>query len=149
MVDTSSILETWHRNFPRDVTPGLWARIEKLIDDGDLVAPEEVLVELSKKDDEINAWAKARPQMFLPLDNLQVAQVKSIVNGFPNLLKKGRNSADAFVIALAAVTGCIVITEEAADGSLKKPKIPLICAAIDVRCTNVVGLMRREGWSLH
>ena len=48
-VDTSAIIEGWMRDFPPDIFPNAWKKIEKLINDGILVATEEVLYELKKK----------------------------------------------------------------------------------------------------
>lgn len=147
--DTCAILETWRRNFPRDVAPGLWDRIEKFIDDGVIIAPEEVYEELATKDDEVLDWARHRKeQMFVSIDDEQIGVVREIVNGYPNLLKTGRNRADPFVVALAEARRLVVVTEEAPDGNPRRPKVPYVCAHRDVPCTDVVGLMRTEGWSL-
>ena len=48
-IDTSAILDAWVRGFPPDVVPGFWVRFEELIDNGQLIATEEVLYELEKK----------------------------------------------------------------------------------------------------
>jgi hypothetical protein len=42
------------------VFPSVWTHIDTLIAAGDLRAPEEVLTELSKKDDAAYAWAKKK-----------------------------------------------------------------------------------------
>lgn len=147
--DTCAILETWVRNFPRDVAPGLWERLEGLIDQGTIVAPDEVFEEIAKKEDEVHEWAKARrDRLFVPIDDAQAACVREIVNGYPNILRSGRNRADPFVVALAQVRGLTVVTEEGLDGSDRRPKIPYVCGLRSVACTNVVGLMREQEWEL-
>ncbi len=147
--DTCAILETWVRNFPRDVAPGLWERLEAFIAEGVVVAPDEVFEEIAKKEDDVHEWAKARRErLFVPIDEEQAVCVREIVNGYPNMLKSGRNRADPFVIALAQVKGLTVVTEEGIDGSDRRPKIPYICGLLAVACTNVVGLMREQGWEL-
>ena len=50
-IDTSSILDGWIRYYPPDVFPLVWTKIEELIEKEILVATEEVLFELEKKDD--------------------------------------------------------------------------------------------------
>ncbi len=54
-IDASSLLKM-KEDFPRKVFPALWDRMEKLIKDGRLFAPEEVFKEI-ESDDEISAWA--------------------------------------------------------------------------------------------
>ncbi len=55
-----------------DVFPFLWTRLERLIDIGELVASEEVLFELEKRDDQVYEWAKEpRAVMFVPIDERQ------------------------------------------------------------------------------
>lgn len=148
--DTCAILETWVRNFPRDVAPGLWERLEALMDEGVIVAPDEVFEEIARKEDDVHEWAKARRErLFVPIDDRQAACVREIVNGNPNMLKSGRNRADPFVIALAEVKSLTVVTEEGLDGSDRRPKVPYVCGLRSVPCTNVVGLMREQGWELH
>src|SRR5688572_33130699 len=66
-VDTSGWLDGWQRNYPPDVFPTLWRRVEIVIESGDIFSSEEVYVELQKKDDEIHDWMKARKEMLVPL----------------------------------------------------------------------------------
>jgi hypothetical protein len=53
-IDASSLLKL-KEDFPRKVFPALWDRMEQLIKDGRLFAPEEVFKEI-EFDDEISAW---------------------------------------------------------------------------------------------
>ena len=57
-IDTSAILDAWIRWYPPDLFPRLWENIELLIKEKRLIASEEVLVELEKKDDAVFKWAK-------------------------------------------------------------------------------------------
>jgi len=73
-IDTSAILDAWVRGFPPEVMPGLWKQLEELIDNGQLIATEEVLYELKKKEDEVYKWAKSHETMFVPTDEqIQIA----------------------------------------------------------------------------
>ncbi len=56
-IDTCALIDLWRRYYPPDVFPGLWADIEKLIGQGRLIAPREVLEELRGVDDEMLEWA--------------------------------------------------------------------------------------------
>lgn len=103
--DTSAILEGWRRSYPPDLFPSLWAKIEQSIDDGILVASEEVMEDLGKKADDVLAWAKERRRMFQPLtEDIQKA-ASEILMEFERLVdsRTDRSRADPFVIALAKV----------------------------------------------
>jgi hypothetical protein len=147
-LDTSAILNAWQRNYPPDLFPTLWRNIEGLIDAGVLIASEEVLVELEKKDDEVHAWAKQRPQMFVPIDGQVQQIVTTILRDHPRLIdnRTNRSGADPFVIALAASVGCVVITGERPSGNRTKPKIPDVCQAMDIRCIGIVEFIRDQNW---
>lgn len=109
---------------------------------------EEVREELKRQADGLAEWAANRPYMFVPLDEpIQVA-TSAVLRGHPLLMKstKNRNGADPFVIATAQVRRLTVVTEEQ-GGSPTKPKIPSVCAALGVRCIDVLTFLREQGWS--
>lgn len=147
-IDTSAILDGWTRYYPREAFPGLWRHLEQLIRSGDLRASEEVMYELEKKEDEAFAWARAQDGFLVPMDDDIQDAVSAILADHPRLLdtRRGRSGADPFVIALAKVRGCAVITGERRSGSLERPKIPDVCYAIDVESMSLLDLIRREGW---
>ena len=147
-IDTSAILEAWRRHYPPDVVPGLWEGIDEIISVGDLRATEEVLVELERKDDELYDWAKARNDLFVPIDDdIQIA-VQQILANHRKLLdtRKNRSGADPFVIALAQINDCTVVSNERPTSSPNRPNIPDVCSILNVRCITVLQLIREQGW---
>lgn len=149
-IDTSAFLDGWVRYYPPDTFPGLWLRIEQLIEDGDLRATEEVLHELEKKDDDVFAWAKERKDaLSVPIDDRIQPAVSVILEDFEKLLdtRKNRSAADPFVIALAQIEGCTVVTGEGPTGSPDRPNIPDVCSGLGVPCISLLQLIRREGWT--
>ena len=58
--DTSSLVGAWVRSYPPDLFPGVWEHMSDLAQAGQLIAPEDVLEELKDRDDELQAWVKAR-----------------------------------------------------------------------------------------
>lgn len=148
-IDTSSLIEAWHRRYPQDVFPALWSGLDDLISANRLQASDEVLVELRKKDDELHTWAKARPNLFQALDEPIQLAVAEILSVHPRLVnnQKGRSQADPFVIALARVRRFTVVTNEVALGSLDRPRIPDVCKAMGMECINILGLIRAERWT--
>ena len=147
-IDTSAILDAWVRGFPPDVVPGLWKQLEELIDNGQLIATEEVLYELEKKEDDAYKWAKNHKNMFILTDEMIQLAVIEILRDHKKLIdtRKNRSGADPFVIALAKVEGCGVVTGEKPTNSPDRPKIPDVCRAIDIPCINILQLCRAQKW---
>jgi len=150
-MDTSILLEGWRRQFPPDVMPGLWEGIDELIVSGDLRASEEVLFEIERKDDEVYEWARHRSDLFVPIDESIQNVVTEILAQHPRLIdtRRGRSSADPFVVALARQNSSIVLTDEQPSGRENRPRIPDVCSAYGVEWDNLLGLIRRQGWVFH
>ena len=107
-----------------------------------------MLAELERKDDEVHDWARHRPQLFVAIDEpIQVA-VTDILMTHEKLLdtRANRSSADPFVIALAQVHGCTVVTGERATNSPNRPNIPDVCNALGIPVITLLQLARNEGW---
>lgn len=149
-IDTSALLNAWRRSYPPDVFPSLWRKIDELIENGALIASEEVLVELERKDDEVYRWAQERASMFVPIDGHVQQLVRNILQSYRRLVdtRRNRSGADPFVIALAQIEGCTVVTNELPSSNLSKPRIPDVCAALAIRCISFLDLVREQGWRI-
>lgn len=149
-LDASAILTAWGRNYPPDVFPSVWAKIDELIQQGAVIASEEVLVELEKKDDEVYAWARQRHGMFVPIDGQVQQVVRGILSSYPRLVdtRKNRSGADPFVIALALIERCTVVTSEGSSNTPTRPHIPDVCQAMGITCIDLVQMARQLGWRI-
>jgi len=149
-LDTSAFLNAWRRSYPPDVFPSLWDKLDKLAGEGIIIASEEVLVELERKDDEVYAWAQLHEQMFAPIDGVTQQIVRSILQRYPRLVdtRKNRSGADPFVIALAQIEGCTVVTNEVMSNNLLRPHIPDVCAAMSIRYIDFLQMAREQGWRI-
>jgi len=119
-----------------------------LIDQGVLIATDRVLVELRKKEDKVVEWAIEHEDLFVPIDDeIQIA-VSEILKNHRKLIdqRPGRSGADPFVIALALVKNCAVITGEKPTFSEKRPNIPDVCDALGIRWIDILGLFREQEW---
>ena len=148
--DTSIFINAWQRDYPPDVFPTIWNNIEELIADWRVVTPEEVRVELKRKDDEVLKWALERSHMFIPIDaSIQLA-VTDILRCYPRLIdtRKSRSGADPFVVALAQIRHLTVVTYEDKTGNMNKPRIPDVCDALNIKQLRFVDLARREHWQM-
>jgi hypothetical protein len=149
VIDTSALLDGWVRYYPPDVFPSLWSHFEAMINSGELLSPDEVLLELGQKDDEIHKWAKANSAMFVPLDEEVQQATQEILNQFPRLVgaMKDRNRADPFVIALAKVKAATVVTGERSSGTRERPRIPNVCDQFGISHRTLLQLIRDKGWT--
>ena len=148
-IDTCALIDLWRRYYPPDVFPGLWADIEKLIRQGRLIAPREVLEELRGVDDEILEWARRFKRMFKALDEGQLREVSAILEEFPGLIdpSKTKPDADPFLIALAQTRGWTVVTSELPRTSPRaRPKVPDVCKSRGVECISLIEFFRERGW---
>jgi len=147
-IDTSSILHAWRRAYPPEAFPSFWDKIHGLIDRGDLRASQTVFMDLERKDDEVLKWGKDHSDLFVPIDDEIQRVVSEIVGQFPGLVDvaRTRSQADPFVIALAEIENCTVVTNELASGKPGKPKIPDVCRSLQIPCIPILELITREEW---
>ena len=152
-VDTNVFMDWQARYFPTDVFVSLVGSVEVLVSEGRWLAPEIVEEELKAvRTAETIAWAKARPSVFVPLQEV-LAEGLSIQNRFHGLKdpKSEFEEADAYVIALAKLRNGIVVTQETPAAEKNRPRrthfIPDVCRELGLTCISLLGLMRREGWT--
>lgn len=145
-IDTNAILTAWDLNYRPKNFGGFWKKLEALIAAGRAFATEEVIRELSKKDDEAYEWARGQSGFSVPLENEQIAIVQGLAKDYPVLAKErlGRMRADGFVIGLALWKSLTVVTAENHRGP---EKIPNLCAAVGVTCITLADLISNENWN--
>ncbi len=155
IIDTCSIIDLF-RLYPLDIFPRLWKNLDGLIREERLISHKFVLKELSKKYDSAYKWAKERRTMFKDITPQQIKIMKDITAKFPGIIDTDKEiDADPWLIALALekekqyklvpkVEVRVIITEERFRPN--KVNIPFVCKQFGVECTNIIGLMRKEGW---
>jgi hypothetical protein len=78
------------------------------------------------------AWCDGlgKAKLVVSTDLAVVQDVQGILGSYPKLVKnmKGRNRADAFVIAVARLKSAVVVTGEGSNGTEDRPKIPYIAS---------------------
>lgn len=142
------------RFYPTDVFASVLARVDDLIAANRFAAPALVREELGiVGTGDLIAWTDAHAAIFVPTGDLLV-EAQAIQNRFPGLRdpKAEYEEADSYVIALAKLRGGIVITQETPAAEKRNPKrthfIPDVCREMGIPCFNLIGLMRRESWTL-
>jgi hypothetical protein len=147
-IDSSGLLDGWRRHYPLDIVPDLPDMLQELVAHERLLVPEDVLKELSKKDDDLTAWIKSQKGAVVPLSEAIQDIAIEILRRFPRLVESriGRSGADPFLIATAKDRDAMVITGEDYANSLEKPRIPDVCRAMDIRCGKFIDIIRTEKW---
>ncbi len=147
-IDTNVFIDAGERYYPPDIVPGFWENLDALIGANRMKAPEMLIEELERKDDEWRKWVYERKEtLIVPMDLPQIEAVQKVVAVYAAQgIDNNRLTGDPFFIALALANGLTMVTNE-------KPrrggaKIPKICAALGVPSINLLDLMRREGWRL-
>ncbi|WP_155318029.1 DUF4411 family protein [Desulfosarcina alkanivorans] len=148
-IDTSAFIHAWRRDYPPDVFPSVWSKMDELAFLGQIISPEEVLLELERGGDRLYDWAKNNETIFQPFDADMELVVADIVNRWPSFLPDQSHDgiwADPYAIALAKARGAIVVTGEVPVGNnAKRPKIPNVCRDLNIRHTTFLEMLRTEG----
>ncbi|MHB8132022.1 MAG: DUF4411 family protein [Mobilitalea sp.] len=144
----SNIFINLQRRHPNDIFGSLWVKLEELIGGGIIISSTEVFDEITVGDDDLVDWAKKKKNAFLPSNEQVQKTVRDILTRYEKLILGGKktNGADPFVVALAIVYSCIVVTEEIKSGKDNPPKIPNVCEAYGVRYINFVTFLREIGY---
>ncbi|WMT43722.1 MAG: DUF4411 family protein [Cuniculiplasma divulgatum] len=154
-MDSSSLIEL-NRHNPIDVFPSVWKNMESLISKGLLIAPTEVLYEITERDDQLAKWAKEQTSFFRTPTQKQIEILKGILKAYPSMVREDRKyDADPWVIALAIEMTTdsqqtltpikrIVVTEEKLRG--EKIRIPYVCQKYNIDSIDIIEMFRIEGW---
>jgi hypothetical protein len=146
--DTSALIDGIERYYPIANFPGLWQKVDELIDDGRLLVSEEAWNEAVSVAADLQTWCNAagRIKCVYRTDATVATLAGQIVYQFPNWTKQGtKNSADPFVIAVGELNGFTVISGEVGGGP-SNPKIPYVCAQRNVTHGRFVDMVKNEGW---
>lgn len=142
----SNIFINLQRRHPIDIFPSVWDKINELMSEGIIISSQEVYEEIMIGEDDLKEWVKSRKKYFFPSSEAIQQEVRIILLSHRGLVEGGnkKNSADPFVIALAKLYECKVVTEEVPTKQENAPKIPDVCDAYQIECVNFVGFAREE-----
>lgn len=162
-IDTNVFLDIWcppdSNIFSKHRMPELWEYVEKLVEEGRIIATREVYDELKDHaEEDLLEWLKAHKHMFIELDESILNHTKAIINDVYSTYKGGykpdqKNAADPFVVAVALSRQAVVFTQEHRQdphnpSELNSPKIPTVCDKYDLECVNLHGFIEREGFTI-
>lgn len=153
-IDTSSLVAL-KRTYPRHSLGPLWDLLEQLAHDGRLIAPHEVLRELSQVEDDMKAWAKARSGIFVPIDGDQGNALREIQAEFPGVSASAKQGphADPWCLALSLVrTRCgddLYLINEEKDTLTRSDKIPYVARHFNIKPARVLEVPSLEGLAFY
>jgi len=133
--------------YPPDISifVPLWEKIEEYFENGIIISSDEVIDEIEKGNDSLKEWAKAHSFSFFSSDEPIQKIVREILQKFSALVTKPKktNNADPFLIALAKLKNCTLVTEEK-GGTEVNPNIPYICNHYEIRCIKFFDFLREN-----
>lgn len=147
-IDTSVFIDAGERYYPPDIVPGFWENLDAMIIAGRFSAPEMLITELEKKDDQWRQWVYERKDILtVPMDSTQIEAMQDVMAVYSTQgIDANRITGDPFFIALALARGLTVVTSE--QRRKGGAKIPKICDALGVKSISLLEMMRRENWRL-
>lgn len=153
-IDTNSLMDWQARYYPTDVFTTLVPLIDALIASGRLVAAALVREEAEAVGTAgLIQWVQGNAGMFVPTADL-LGDALTVQDQFTGLRdpKAEYEEADSYVIALAQQRGGIVVTQETPAAEKNRPRrthfIPDVCRELGIPCISLLGMMRREKWTL-
>ena len=140
----SNVFMNLQQRQPIDVYPSVWEKISELMENGTITSSQEVYEEILVGEDYLTEWAKKRSKCFLPTDEETQKVVRDILLKHRGLVEGGKkkNNADPFVIAVAKINGCTIVSEEIPTKNPDAPKIPDVCSDLGLNCINFVAFSR-------
>ncbi|MFK0241691.1 DUF4411 family protein [Microbacterium sp. NPDC090281] len=145
----TNILIRMAAQYPRDIFPSVWERLEELIDARAACICDEVHEEVHRGTDELYEWAKAQDGFVCDVGGEEIALAAEISEDYPEWVRESQNAADPFLIAHAEVTGLTIVSDEREAGANVTPrnqKVPNVARARGVRCLNFFGMATELGW---
>lgn len=150
LLDSNVFIEAKNRYYGFEFCPGFWDWLDQKHREEVVFSVEKVLDEIRGGADELSDWAAERPGMFLrpgptDMDSLRVTSGWANAADYTSAAKRTfLEVADSFLVAQAHAADIAVVTNEVADESRKRIKIPEACAGLDVRCIGPFEMLRLE-----
>lgn len=154
LLDTNVFIEAYRRYYAMDLCPGFWQSLEHYCQEGRLLTIDRVRDEIAEGD-ELAEWIRQAPsELFASTsDELVVYAFRDMmawVQGNGQFRKDAKDEfarvADGWLVAYAAVHGCVVVTHEQASPEAKKwVPIPSVCGQYDVIFCSTFSMLRDLG----
>lgn len=150
LLDSNTFIEAKNRYYSMTVCPGYWQWLLQSNVQAGVASIGFVKDELTSGTDELAAWAKDNPHLFIANDDEQTQSAYAKVVQYVMTLagmKHGAQEeflrgADPWLIAKAMTTGAKVVTHEKLDRNIKrKILIPNVCEQFHVEYIDTFELL--------
>lgn len=158
LLDASVFVEAARRYYAFDIAPRFWERLIEHASSGAVGSIERVREELDRGKDAVAAWAKDKfSDAFSPTDDGDVlACYRRVMNWVQNQTQftdaakaEFADVADGWLVALAVVKPCIVVTQEVlASSARRRVPLPNVCVGFNVRYIDTFAMLRELGVQL-
>jgi hypothetical protein len=151
LLDANVFIQAKNLHYGLDFCPAFWQWLTKQNGVGKVFSIDKIADELKVGDDGLTQWVRHQdPSMFRRTDSRifpHLATVGTWVTGQsynPAAVNTFLQVADFYLIAHALAEGCVLVTHEVPASSLKRIKIPNVCAGLNVRFMSPYEMLRRE-----
>lgn len=150
LLDSNVFIEAKNRYYGFDLCPGFWAWIDREHQAKNVFSVESVLDEVRAGSDELSEWVRSRTGLFLRPGGETLESMRAVSNwangaGYETgAVSRFLDVADYYLVAQAHALDVAVVTHELPSDSLKKIKIPNVCAGLGVRCLNPFSMLKLE-----
>jgi len=155
VLDANAFIQSKRKFYAFDICPGFWAALIWHHAQGAIHSIDRVAAELGRGGDDLWAWAESKlpGEFFASTDDAEViacyGQVIAWVQAQAQFLAEAKaefaetERADAWLIAYAKSTGCVLVTLEEHNPSVRKRvPIPNVCRALGVEYITTFDMIR-------
>lgn len=156
LIDANALIEAKNRYYAFDIAPGFWDWLDTAHGDGLAGSIDAVRSELLEGSDELSAWAHARKDFFLPMDEAGTKQFGPLTAWVSSQkftaaaqAEFAGDQADYQLVAYAKAHGHTIVTHELSEPLRRnRVKIPDACIALGVDYTTPFDMLRQSNATL-
>lgn len=151
LLDANVFIQAKNLHYGFDFCPAFWEWLVERNISQRVFSIDKVADEIAAGDDDLKAWAqKQSAGFFLMTDANVAAQFRKVSewaksqNYEPVAINTFLQVADYYLVAHALAGKFVVVTHEVPSGSIRRIKLPNVCAGLGLRCMNPYEMLRRE-----
>jgi Domain of unknown function (DUF4411) len=151
LLDANVFIQAKNLHYGLDFCPAFWQWLIEMASAGRVFSIDKVADEIAAISDELSEWVqKSGAGLFRPTGADAVSQFGAVSSWVtsqtyePAAISTFLQVADFYLVAHALAESCVLVTHEVPANSVKKVKIPNVCAALSVRFMTPYEMLRRE-----
>jgi|SRR6056297_12221 len=160
ILDSNFFIQAHRSNYPFDVLPSFWTKIQQLANQQLIISIDKVREEIFQNDDELTNWCQTNlPADFFKDSSISINEYTILVSWansktdhfHKRAIEKflDNDYADAWIIAFAMNRNLPILTHEKSEPERRsRIKIPDVCIDHGVNYFNTVDMLRNLGESI-